>query len=73
VSRAMNLALPEADVRSQCRSARIEISATEPLPDGGTRLVLTTSEGADEARHRFRKHLIEGHVRRMASLWVRNR
>jgi hypothetical protein len=72
MSRAMNLSLPEDSVRAQCKAADISISATELLPAGGTRLVLTTSEGAAEARYRFRKNIIEGPVRRTSSIWVRN-
>jgi hypothetical protein len=73
MSRAMNIALSEADVRAQCATGRLRISALEALPDGGTRLVLTTSEDANEARHRFRKSIIEGRVRRLAFQWVPSR
>jgi hypothetical protein len=65
MSRAMNLRLSEADVRSHCIAAGISISAIEPLPAGGTHLVCVTGEGADEIRLRFRDHVIPGVVRRL--------
>lgn len=64
MSRAINLRLPEADVRAQCAQGGVSISAIEPLPSGGTHLVCTTGEGADEIRLRFRDHIIAGAVRR---------
>jgi hypothetical protein len=66
MSRAMNLTLPEADVVAQCHTHGISISAIETLPSGGTHMVTTTSEGAEIARHKFKKVLIAGHVRRFA-------
>lgn len=56
----MNLELPEANVRERCHESGVSISAIEPLPSGGTHLVCTTSEGADEMRLRLSDHLIEG-------------
>ena len=64
MSRAINLSLPEADVRTGCTKNRVSISAIESLPSGGTRLVCTTSEGAEEIRLRFRNHVIAGPVKR---------
>lgn len=60
----MNLKLSEADVRARCHESGISISTMEPLPSGGTHLVCTTSEGADEIRLRLSDHIIEGAVRR---------
>ena len=73
MSRAMNISMQEADVVSICETAKISISATETLLSGGTRLVLTTSSDADAARIKFRKHLMDGKVRRMHTLWARQR
>ena len=70
MSRAMNLTLPEPEVRAICANAAISISAIEVLPSGGTHLVCTTIEGADEARKKFKKSLIEGKVKRFAFYWV---
>ena len=62
MSRAMNLSLPEEEVRRLCLAQGDSISAIEPLQTGGTRLVCTSSAGADEMRLRLRGHLIEGDV-----------
>lgn len=64
MSRAINLAMPEADVKARCVESGISISAIEPLQSGGTHLVCTTSAGADEVRLRLGNHIIEGAVRR---------
>lgn len=64
MSRAMNLSLPEAKVRTRCDQAGVSISAIETLPSGGTRLVCTREEGADEMRVVFKKDMIEGKVAR---------
>jgi len=66
MSRAMNLKMLQADVTAQCEAAKVVISAIETLPSGGTHLVCTTSEGAEEMRKRFKKVLIEGRVKRFA-------
>jgi hypothetical protein len=64
MSRAMNLRLPEAKVRTSCEKAGVSISAIETLPSGGTRLVCTREEGAEEMRGVFKKDMIEGNVAR---------
>ena len=50
MSRALFVALPEAAVREACAAARVEVSATERLPDGGTRLVCNSRLSADTSR-----------------------
>lgn len=70
MSRAMNINLPEPEVRGACDNAAIAISAIEVLPSGGTHLVCRTIEGADDARKKFKKNLIEGRVKRFAFYWV---
>jgi hypothetical protein len=62
MSRAMNLSLPEEEVRRLCLAQGVSISAIEPLQSGGTRLVCTLSTGAEEMRLRLRGHIIEGNV-----------
>src|SRR3546814_19349598 len=42
VSRAVNLALPEADVQARCAESGVSISSIEPLKSGGTHLVCVT-------------------------------
>jgi len=66
MSRAMNLALPEAEVAAMCKTADVAISDIEPLPTGGTHLVCLTGDGAEEIRRRLKKHVIEGRVKRFA-------
>lgn len=64
MSRAINLTLAEPEVIARCKAAGITISAIEQLPSGGTHLVCTTSEGAEEMRRRLRDHIILGKVKR---------
>jgi hypothetical protein len=64
VSRAVNLALSEPDVKARCAESGVSISAIEPLQSGGTHLVCTTSAGADEIRLQLQDHIIKGTVRR---------
>ena len=70
MSRAMNIKLTEPEVRAACDNLSISVSAIETLPSGGTHLVCTTIEGADDARKKFKKNLIEGKVKRFAFYWV---
>lgn len=65
MSRALNIEMPEQQVLASCREAGVSVSASEPLPEGGTHLVCTTGEGADEMRLRFQDHIIKGVVRRL--------
>jgi hypothetical protein len=64
MTRAINLRLPEAEVKAACATAKVAISAIETLPSGGTHLVCLNIEGADEIRLRLKKYLIEGRVKR---------
>ena len=66
----MNVRMPESEVVAACATAKVAISAIEVLPSGGTHLVCTTIEGADDARKKFKKNLIEGRVKRFAFYWV---
>jgi hypothetical protein len=60
----MNIALPQAEVAALCARAEVAISAIEPLPSGGTHLVCTRGEGAEEMRRQLREHIVEGVVKR---------
>ncbi|MGL3820582.1 hypothetical protein [Sphingopyxis sp. R3-92] len=60
----MNVTLPESDVTKSCKTAGVAISAIEPLPSGGTRLVCVTLDDADKMRKRLKKNLIDGAVTR---------
>jgi hypothetical protein len=64
MSRAINLNLTEAEVNSRCADAGVAISAIEPLPSGGTRLVCTTVEGADIMRRKSKAVILGGHPKR---------
>ena len=64
MSRAINLSLAEADVVSRCLTARVGVSAIEPLPHGGVRLVCMSVDGADLMRRKLKSHIIKGEVRR---------
>lgn len=64
MSRAINMMLSEAEVVKHCAAAGVSISTTEVLPQGGTRLVCTTGDGAETMRVRLEKHVIAGVVKR---------
>ncbi len=63
-SRAINVALSEAEVTAACTKHRAAISAMEPLMSGGTRVVLNNITDADRVRAVFGKKVIEGTVKR---------
>ena len=64
MSRAVLLAISEADAVKHCRSKEVDISVIEALPDGGIRLVCSSSYGAQTIRSQLRRHLITEPVRR---------
>ena len=64
MSRALNLAMSEADIVKHCADKSIAISALEALPDGGVRLVCMSGYGAAQIRSKLKRHLIQGEVRR---------
>jgi len=66
LSRVLHLRMAESEVRDQCQSKGVGVSALEKLPDGGVRLVCMSSEGADTMRTRLKSKLIAGDVRRVA-------
>lgn len=64
MSRAILLSMAEGDVVAKCNAAKVGISAIEPLPAGGVRLVCSSSTGAEQIRKTLKKHLIDGDVTR---------
>lgn len=64
MSRTLNLAMTEAQIVHHCREKNIAISALERLPDGGVRLVCTSSYGAAQIRSKLKGHIMNGDVRR---------
>jgi hypothetical protein len=64
MSRAINVSMNEAQVLAACAKQGAAVSASEPLPSGGTRVVLTSSEGAAAMRDVFAGEMLTGAVRR---------
>lgn len=64
MSRAINLSLGEEDVLAQCATKQVGVSAIEPLPRGGVRLVCMSSYGADLMRRLLKAYIIHRDVTR---------
>ncbi|MBB5687092.1 hypothetical protein [Sphingobium boeckii] len=64
MSRAINLNATEDAVRTACTSLSVQISAIEPLLSGGTRVVLSTSVGAEALRIKMKTKIMQGRVER---------
>ncbi len=64
MSRALNLSMTVAQIDRHCRENGVAISALEPLPDGGVRLVCMSNYGAAQIRSKLKARIIEGDVRR---------
>jgi hypothetical protein len=64
MSRAINLKMNEGAVMARCAKENVGVSAIEALPDGGTRLVCMSGEGADLIRTKLKRELIGGEVTR---------
>lgn len=58
MSRVLFIALDEGEVVAKCLAQKVGISAVERLPDGGTRLVCMSSDGAVRMRRKFKSQLI---------------
>jgi hypothetical protein len=59
MSRAMQLAMTESEALARCEAAKVGISAIEPLPDGGVRLVCNSAEGAELMRRKYKSKIIK--------------
>ena len=70
MTRAMNVDLDEAVVRSRACDHDAAISAIEVLHSGGTRVVFVKPGDADRMRDVFSGSIIDGTVVR--TKWVRN-
>lgn len=64
MSRAVTLEVPSQTVSDHCEKHALGISTIEPLPSGGTRVVLNNSIDAHKLRQSFKTKLIEGPVAR---------
>ena len=62
MSRAISLSMAEADVVARCQRENVGVSAIEPLPQGGVRLVCMSVDGAELIRRKLKGHLIKGEV-----------
>lgn len=70
-TRAVNVGVSVAEIRSACEKDGMIISAIEALLSGGTRVVMTNLADADRVRAMFKPKLLDGEVRR--TRWVANR
>ncbi|GAA4725147.1 hypothetical protein H9L13_00070 [Sphingomonas lutea] len=66
MSRVLFLDMAEGDVVARCLTEKVGVSAIERLPNGGTRLVCMSRDGAATMNHKLKKHLIAGNVVRAA-------
>lgn len=64
MSRVLLVALDQSQVVARCLTAKVGISAIEPLTTGGVRLVCMSSDGAAQMARKFKSHLISGVVER---------
>lgn len=64
MSRVLHLKLDEGLVVIRCMSEKVDVSAIESLPGGGTRLVCKSSDGAAHLRRKLKSYLIAGEVTR---------
>ncbi|HUP67711.1 MAG TPA: hypothetical protein VM145_05845 [Sphingomicrobium sp.] len=74
MSRAMQLKMSEKEVLALCATHKVSVSAIERLPSGGTRLVCSSTSGAELVRQKAKSKLIAvdeaREIRRPASpLW----
>lgn len=66
MNRSLFLSITEGEAVTRCHSAKVGVSAIEPLPRGGVRLVCMSVDGAATMRRRLKSHLIVGDVTRAA-------
>ena len=64
-TRAVNVSAPPEAVQQLCQKKDIAVSAIEPLADGGTRVVLTTMDGAETIREAFKAKLLPRNAKRV--------
>jgi len=54
----MQLAITESEALASCEAAKVAVSAMEPLPAGGVRLVCSSVDGAERLRKKFKTKII---------------
>jgi len=62
MSRAVHLTLDEGVVVIRCLSEQVGVSAIERLPQGGVRLVCSSTAGAALIRRKLKQYLIKEDV-----------
>ena len=66
MSRVLLVKLDESTAIARCDAAKVGVSAVEGLPDGGTRLVCMSADGAETMRKKLKSKLISGPVTRQS-------
>lgn len=64
MSRVIFLGLDEGMVVIRCLSEKVGVSAIEPLPGGGVRLVCNSSDGAALIRRKLRAYVMDNEATR---------
>jgi diketogulonate reductase-like aldo/keto reductase len=72
MSRAINVKATQTEVTAMCARHKIQISAIEPLLDGGTRVVLMNTDDTAIIARAFKSNIISG-VSRRVPLYSRQR
>jgi hypothetical protein len=54
----MQLAMSESEALGHCLASKVGVSAIEPLPGGGVRLVCNSVDGANRIRSKFKRKII---------------
>ena len=66
MSRVLFVNLDQDQIVTKCLIEKVGISAIERLPQGGTRLVCMSTDGAERMNAKFKKHLIHAELVRAA-------
>lgn len=67
MSRVLHIALPEEKVSALCTDLKMGWSVIEPLPAGGTRIVLNNDDDTAKLAKRVKASMITGPVERSAN------
>lgn len=65
MSRAVNINVSVAHVTAACATMGATISAIEMLAGGGTRVVLSSGDAADQVRTHYAKKLLDARMARV--------
>ena len=64
MSRVLNIRATEAELAAMCVKLGIGVSVIEPLPAGGSRIVLDNMEATESLRCAMTKRIIDGPTQR---------